>query len=56
MQSTVLLLGLFAASISAVPLDQQPLIADLSGDAQISSELLDASRNTRHGRFLHITG
>jgi len=56
MLSTVLLLGLFAASTFAVPLDQQPLIADPGRDAQISSELLSASPNTLHGRFLHITG
>jgi hypothetical protein len=56
MQSTVLLLGLFAAPISAVPFDQQPLVADTSKDTQNSADLLSASPNTLHGRFLHITG
>jgi hypothetical protein len=55
MQSTVLLLGLFAAPISAVPFDQWPLVAD-GRDAQNSADLLSASPNTLHGRFLHITG
>lgn len=57
MQSSVLLLGILVASISAVPLDQQPLIVDSSREAQTSADLLTgATKHNLHGRFLHITG
>lgn len=57
MQSSALLLGLLVASVTAVPFDQQPLISDSSRDAQISADLLTgATKQTLHGRFLHITG
>jgi hypothetical protein len=57
MQFSVLLLGTLAASISAVPFDQQPLVVDSSREAQTSADLLTgATKHTLHGRFLHITG
>ncbi|KAJ5577996.1 uncharacterized protein N7459_006960 [Penicillium hispanicum] len=60
MQSTVLLLGLFAGTISAVPLDQQPLAgASRAVGAETHDEtpvpLIGTSSPGLRGRFLHIT-
>ncbi|KAJ5331239.1 Endopolyphosphatase [Penicillium atrosanguineum] len=56
MQSSALLLGLLVASVTAVPLDQQPLVTDSSRDAQVSADFLTgATQQALHGRFLHIT-
>lgn len=59
MQSSILLLGLLASGISAVPLDQQPLadphvVTEESHETQVSP--IGASTSGLHGRFLHITG
>ncbi|KAJ5482054.1 hypothetical protein N7475_000866 [Penicillium sp. IBT 31633x] len=57
MQSILLLLGLFADSISASPLAQQQPLADHFSPTELPAGqvLAEGSRKPVHGRFLHIT-
>lgn len=57
MQSSLLLLSVFAAAITAVPLEQQQPLGDLQPETEFFEEAqtLDAAPRL-NGRFLHITG
>lgn len=59
MQSTVLLLGLFAGATVAVPVEQLPLSAPVQPLPDTIFRNPQPEINTAaglHGRFLHVTG
>lgn len=56
MQSSLLLLSVFAAAIPAVPLEQQQPLGDLQPEIEFfEAQTLDTTPRLK-GRFLHITG